>query len=371
MSPSLLSGFDTAPGFLSDTRTTEPSVPVSQAMGAGSLGSTTFDLLVPPTSYQIDDDSSALQGSSTPNPVGVSRTQSNPALQAPQHPLLSSASVSAVLIRQLAEFSINLDHHASLIPPLAVHRLGSDQRPSVPCFSLDRTFHLTQCLVDIYPEFIKTFVHKEQSDGRQPPFECLLTLEPSSLEPSLEPALDPTPNLDDTSRTGNTAPASTSFSSGQRSHASILLILSCHHRLIDIWESIFSHIYATPADTLGQHCQKFKIGSFVPSTSSSTVPLEIVMVAELATQLLERIQGLVDEIKEPAPALAGNPIGTEGCLNRLDVQGSGDQSFEMGIDATVLASEAVCNRAKRMWEEIGRIRNMIQERGREPKKATL
>lgn len=163
------------------------------------------------------------------------------------------------------------------MPPLSIHLPGSDPRPNVPYFFLDRTFQLTQSLVDLYPQFMKTFIHKEPSDHRQPPFDCL-----SSLNPPREPPLDPIPNFDEASRTSNPAPVLTSNLSGQRNHALILLILSCHHRRIDMWESVFSHIYTTPADTLGQHCLIFEIRSFVPSTSSSAVPLEIIMIVELA-----------------------------------------------------------------------------------------
>jgi hypothetical protein len=217
-----------------------------------------------------------LQGNSTSNPGGSSQTISNPALQAPRHSL-KPGSASTALTRQLAELSINLDDQACLMLPLSIHRPGSDPRPNVPYFSLDRTFQLTQSLVDLYPQFIKTFIHKEPSDLRQPLFDCL-----SSLDPPREPPLDPIPNFDEASRTSNPAPVLTSNISGQRNHASILLILSCHHRLIDMWKLMFSHIYATPADTLGQHCLKFKIGSFMPSTLSSAVPVEIIMIVELA-----------------------------------------------------------------------------------------
>lgn len=377
MSPDLLSGFDFTRDFPSGNGAMEEFTSNIASMGTGNADdSINSTLLAGASLVPSRNDSGQLepQGQLRLYPDGGFQAQPDPPMPGPQtasEPL----SAPAALTRQLAELLISLEEHASLIPPLSIHRLSSEQQPSGPYFSLDRTFHLTQTLIDLYLQLTKTIIHREPTDIRRPPSGSLSSFEPflnpndlSSPQLSQEHALKPPSSFDGASRTTNVTPVVTSDPRPHQNHASILLILSCHHRLIDMWESIFSHIPAIPAHVFGQHCLKFKIGSFVPSTPSSAVPMEIIMVVELATQLLERIRELVDELEGPVPTSTQKGTVAEDSPKSISGQGPEGRRSADG-DATVMTGKVVLNRARSMVEEIGRIRDDMQERRRELAKA--
>ena len=366
-SPRLYSGFEITPGFLAENLAENGAVEASEEFNQhiASTSTGTLDhnnngtpLRLPsliPSRDVINEVEPRDQFIYYPDEVPQGRPDS--VLSAPQN-ATKPPSASAALTRQLAELSISLEEHTSLFPPLSIHRERSDQRTNVPYFSLDQTFHLTQSLIDLYPQFVKVFVSRDSIDLQQPPSNGL-----NSLEASVGHASNCSPK--DSDMTSDIAP----IPWPQPNHASILLILSCHHRLIDMWQSIFSHISAMPAHTLGQHCLKFKVGSFVPSTTSSAVPMEIIMVVELATQLLGRIKEMVDRIEEFVPNLARDGTTVENSPKA----GNGERSEgkrPAEVDTTVVASKVVLDRAKTMVEEICRVRDVLQEQRRELAKAT-
>ncbi|MCJ1250904.1 hypothetical protein MMC30_008132 [Trapelia coarctata] len=369
MSPGPLPGFDVAQFFPSENGAGGHNVVLT---GADRLDDTNNG------ASRNDSDQVEPQGQYRSNPDGVFQSRPDPTLSTSRNGL-EIFPPSATLTRQLAELSISLEDHTSLFPPLSIHSLRPDQTPKVPYFSLDQTFHLTQSLIDLYPRFMNRFIHRVPTDLRRPPSNCF-----STQGPSLEPAPNLTPNTNGLSspelsqehnpktpssfngnrRTDNPTSVVISNPTPQRNDASILLILSCHHRLIDMWESIFSHISAMPAQSFGQQCLKFKLGSFVPSTSSSAVPMEIIMVVELMTQLLEHIQELVARMEDPVPISATNSTAAEESPKGSNGHGPEDRKSS-DVDATVMASKLVLNRAKGLVEEIGRIRDAMQECRRE------
>ncbi|MCJ1409477.1 hypothetical protein MMC19_003558 [Ptychographa xylographoides] len=292
-----------------------------------------------------------------PDPlVEANETYETPAIIA-SHPDSSLA-----LSRQQATFSLSLSEHVALIPPLSIYQLspaarlaatttisqseGSGHNPSnshqirTPRFSIDETFQLTQILIDLYPRFISTIVRRSihpepHLPSKSSPFHGKILAEPEGI-----PLF------------GNTTPDSSLHPSTGRDDAAILLLLSCHHRLIDMWELIFCHISEIPTHRFGALCLKFKVGSFVPSASTTAVPMEIIMVVELTKELLKCVRELVSELSESRTSVAHDH--RNGLLGPNSEDGS-----------TELASRALLRRATRMVEQISDIKDMISERRRE------
>jgi hypothetical protein len=72
-------------------------------------------------------------------------------------------------------------------------------------------------------------------------------------------------------------------------HGLVLLLLSCHHCVVDIWEAIFSHIQALSKLPVKPACQKLQVGSFVVSSPSILTSIQAALIIELAAQLLAQI----------------------------------------------------------------------------------
>ncbi|CRG86812.1 hypothetical protein PISL3812_03824 [Talaromyces islandicus] len=85
----------------------------------------------------------------------------------------------------------------------------------------------------------------------------------------------------------------------------IYLLFSNHHRLIDLWHSMFTHsktVLRTDKMPMGTerhkaHCAKMRLGSYVPSSSSTVVPMEVIVIQELALQLTKRVGDLLQAIE--------------------------------------------------------------------------
>lgn len=85
----------------------------------------------------------------------------------------------------------------------------------------------------------------------------------------------------------------------------VYLLFSNHHRLVDLWNSKFTHsntVLRTDRLPMGterhkSHCAKMRLGSYVPSSSSTVVPMEITVIQELAVQLTKRVGDLQQAIE--------------------------------------------------------------------------
>ncbi|KAL1969953.1 hypothetical protein VTN77DRAFT_7463 [Rasamsonia byssochlamydoides] len=136
-------------------------------------------------------------------------------------------------------------------------------------------------------------------------------------------------------------------------HSLVHLLFSCHHRLIDVWHALFVHMktcirtYSIPSlDARHKvHCPQMKIGSYIPSKSSTTVPMEIIALQELASQLVIRIEDLIKTMDTEGPA-------EEQCTN-LTPDSAGQ--------ATLVAANALKERAVDMREEILDIKKQLKE----------
>ena len=233
----------------------------------------------------------------------------------------------ASLVRIAAELAIKLGEHAATVPPMSIHRLPrpwlveatptGERNGSVaqshdstrvapithrPSFAIDDTFHLTQSLIELYPSFVDlAFRPSAHSRGEV------------HTEPSSEAGHETQPELD---------------------HASVLLILSCHHRLVDVWESIFAHFEAVldRGEQLGRRCGKIAVRSFEPPQAMG-VKIQMVLMIQFAEELCAHIRRLLKELALTRPT-------------------SRRQQHEAPADAVAMASDAVLKRAEGMLERI-------------------
>ncbi|MCJ1249021.1 hypothetical protein MMC30_006243 [Trapelia coarctata] len=228
-------------------------------------------------------------------------------------------------IRKLADLNVSLHEHAATIPPqsaaspsqlaqfLAESRSTKRKTPSkLPTqeetergqmFAIDQTFKLTQTLIDVlvrlHPHFDSRVV---QHEADLLPFLSLGTIDQST---TLAPQL-PLNSPDTYARTGdsiiNKASQSQIRSSGNSplDQGTVLLILSCYHRLIDIYEAIFIHMEAcikhsiTPLTMDGRtfRLPPLKVGDYV-APASAAIAMQMMLVIRMSSQLFNQMQEVI------------------------------------------------------------------------------
>ncbi|OKL57279.1 hypothetical protein UA08_07567 [Talaromyces atroroseus] len=91
------------------------------------------------------------------------------------------------------------------------------------------------------------------------------------------------------------------------------LLFACHNRLIDQWHSMLKHaeiVHKTSPDgqTRQSRCAQLSLGSYVPSSSATVVPMEIIMLQELAMHLASRVDDLIGVVAANNKQEADNDI---------------------------------------------------------------
>jgi hypothetical protein len=306
-------------------------------------------------------------------------------------PIFTSARSGPVSItRQLAKFVATLAEHASTIPPMSIHddqhicksSTGADENESsdlygrtprcIKCygdgvFSIEETFQHTETMVNIYPRFITTII---QFEGPRQWWRMYLPASPatSPKAPAAQEQLSQNGHV--SSSSGNSSvgnspsnPDSTenhkATSRPPLDHASIYLLLSCHNRLIDIWETVFGHLkvrtdkdFAAGRTTdIDGRCAKIKIGSYAPSAASTT-SMYMTLIMELSERLLEQSKQLVAEVSSQNTERNGDDHAGFG------VAETSQNIVRAQHEAMVMACRATTDRASGMLEQICRIRQL-------------
>lgn len=190
----------------------------------------------------------------------------------------------------LLDLSERLVKIKSTIPPLSLHRLrrehvdsmldtdsanllqpisGVDESTYV--FSMDGAFQLTQELIDFYTRL--TTAVMSGSFVRNTPMD---TITNNDLIPC---AVD---------------------------QATLLLLLSCHHRVLQMWHSTFDHteemvkydIFKIPGWAPSKKCSQLKIGSFAPSSFSGLMSTVMLLITDLAVALKQALNTLIENIRK-------------------------------------------------------------------------
>ena len=239
---------------------------------------------------------------------------------------------NAALIEKLCDINNELYHHATTLPlnPVA-HPVGSGTITSSPTaisvgtdgnqepiasrptdthnqatatslqngeeFAIDKTFSLSHELIGIlnqlYPRFLREY--------------------PDPNRPSHQPLMQSTSTL--MQQHGAHNPHSIPRPSSSLDEGSILLILSSYLRVINIYDTIFSHIQNCISETNGRdrkasmRLPRLNIGAFsLPSCSG----MEITLIIQLAEQLLSRLReitSLMDSNTRPDENGSGGDVG--------------------------------------------------------------
>jgi hypothetical protein len=201
-------------------------------------------------------------------------------------------------IKKLSMLSSDLFEHSQTIPPLSIHDPDSVNQvkslhPGVDDYSqyvVEETFRLTQTLIDIYPNFLSIFLNRTSTST--PSFGCTTDTSPGSSTSSTTPE-DTTP----------TCPSKTSRSK-PLDHSSIILLSSCHMRVIDIYDELFKHMgvcirqrgVALTRRQAQLKAPTLAIGSYIPPLSSA-VPMQMLLLVQFASQLSSYASDLVLELE--------------------------------------------------------------------------
>lgn len=183
-------------------------------------------------------------------------------------------------IGRLSVLSTELYEHSTTIPSLAIYEPNTpeeelDDAMNPPkIYRLDETFRVSQEMIDIYPTVLNVCSPRHQSNKAT----CFLG-SPSNLDSSKSISVD---------------------------HSTILLALSCHLRLIEIFDGLLTHM-GICVETQGVSCTSYdkrvilhapvvKIGNFEPPQASA-VPMQMLLIVQLVSQLSNYASELVAKIK--------------------------------------------------------------------------
>lgn len=255
-------------------------------------------------------------------------------------------------IRQLSDLSVRLYEHSATIPPQSIHDaipenesyadVMNARAKDYAYYKVDDTFQLTQELIDIYPSFINIFTRRKISQASHS------SHTPTNFVPE---------KLYDQSG-ASLRPIAPSFSNPLAlDHSSILLVLSCHLRLIEIYDELFKHMQVC-IDQKGPICasqQSFnapqlRIGNYVPPLTTST-QMQVLLLLHFATSLCDHAVELEKRIQEPGDGIESSPRSPNG--RNVD-----------GMTALSLASaEKVKDRAAGMLQRLSSLRTLMLREG--------
>lgn len=256
-------------------------------------------------------------------------------------------------IRRLSELSISLFEYSTTIPPLAIHdpvpqtddyQATMDSRAKdYSNYTADETFRVTQELIDIYPLFIELFTRRKVFHSSKSSHVPMSPQQPVESEQGVEylgPVAPPLSNplhLD---------------------HSAILLVLSCHLRLIDIYEQLFKHMKVC-IDLKGVgHTQqqgtftapRLRIGNYVPPMTTA-VTMQMLLLVHFATSLCDFAVALDGHIRKPEDG--GTSAGNS----------PSDQSHHEVKALTLVSAERVKERATGMLQHLHSLRGMMLRDG--------
>jgi hypothetical protein len=255
------------------------------------------------------------------------------------------------LVHQLSTLNIGLYEHIQTIPSQSIYEpdhpkctyTGADENvlPIYQQYSTDETFKLTQELIDIYPVFIRTFIKcrtsSETSSDDWVAQESLGIQQSGAIVSSSEELARQ--NLVDKR-------GSSSCRASDVDHSSVLLLLSCHVRLIDIYDELFKHI---------EHCMaqggmpknaaqariavtSLKIGSYQPPPAAA-VPMQMLLLVQLASQLANSASDLTMHIREHVPSTIISPRDETAMLSLVTADKVTERAANMSARLTEVRTQ--------------------------------
>jgi hypothetical protein len=210
-------------------------------------------------------------------------------------------------IRKLSQLSLDLFEHSKTVPPLSIHdpkgpgNLGKVAEKFCSDYCVEETFRLTQNLVEVYPSFLSKVVSPSSSQISTPSF---TSRDGDTTSISSNSSVDDHSPIQNSPSKPVTKPA--------LDHASILLILSCHLRLITIYDTLFSHMkicialkgVASLPQQKALTGAQLRIGAWTPPPSSA-VPMQVLLLVQFASQLFNYAADLTAEITSLVSSAVG------------------------------------------------------------------
>lgn len=230
---------------------------------------------------------------------------------------------------QLTSMSVTLESLARQLPSFTVHKQAMNSQSTQPDtsdqigdivsddevnFSVSKAYALTHQLADIYIPLIEQTRQRKglSGDGIRDPAGRSMEFVDFSL---------------------------------------LWLLFSCHNRLIDLWHAMLIHakMVHDNSDVFGSHkalCARFKMGPYEPSSSSTVVAMEIIVLQELAMHLATRLHNLIKVIQLDD--------STDGSSNTTEAN-------LQSLRGTVLAARALHGRALAMCTEIAQRKTILED----------
>ncbi|KAG4433413.1 hypothetical protein IFR05_011099 [Cadophora sp. M221] len=201
------------------------------------------------------------------------------------------------LVRKLSQLNVDLSDHKTTLPPLSVHDILPPEL-DVVCpqnneYVLEDTFRLTQSLIEIYPSFFHLFISPTPASQTTTPDSDWL-------------GTDSFGSGGASSSSDSTSSSTPSNAKEPMDHASILLLISCHLRVIEIYDVLFKHMetcisqngVAKTARQAALTAPTLSIGSYIPPPSSA-VPMQMLLLVQFASQLYNFAVDMASEIPYP------------------------------------------------------------------------
>ena len=208
----------------------------------------------------------------------------------------SGSSEEPTFDSKLLDLSDRLVSHVNTIPPVSIHThlhpndVGAFRKAKEDYnFSIEETFQLTQTMIDLYAGL--TNIMKPTSNERQPQHE-------DDLE-------GPESTAEQPSEQGHKVLGRCANMPSRVDSATILLALSCHHRLIYIWDNVFIHFNEMLKNNVFQHpnylqkysCSQLKIGSFVPVSPAGSASTLMMLIWDSLRTLHQSLETFSESIR--------------------------------------------------------------------------
>lgn len=244
--------------------------------------------------------------------------------------VLSAPKSAHECIKNLSKLSLDLYEHAAMIPPISTQLSSPNQRSKDSSniggqntsnhvavddeirgteeFPIDDTFHLTTALLDII-----CYLDMSSSSTSSRPGSVGLLID----SPTMHRQQDMATSHESIVKSSGDAfhgPRNSSYD-----HATILLVVSCYTRLMDIYECLFGHIKACvehavlPVNQAGHAVTlpAVKVGSYQVS-SASAIPLQVMTILQLSASIGNGLQGLLDKVELSSRSSEGRPCNVDG-----------------------------------------------------------
>ncbi|EPE33800.1 hypothetical protein GLAREA_06813 [Glarea lozoyensis ATCC 20868] len=220
-------------------------------------------------------------------------------------------------MKNLSKLSLDLYEHSIIIPPLSTHpdtssaESGADTRSDVETatkiiqnqypanheaqeteeFPIDDTFHLTTALLDIV-----CYLNEFRTDVSH------ITTETAGNSSNKRPQPNKIVSWEDVVETRGDARQGVCDRTVDK--ATVMLVISCYTRLMDVYECLFGHIKACvekailPRNNAGQlvSLPAVRVGSFQVPTSKA-IPLQVMTLLQLSSSVGGNMKTLLDRLQ--------------------------------------------------------------------------